>query len=153
MVNCKRHTTLYNPPSPTTCRQSGKKDTSSCVYGTLTVIELKYFRKYPVFAVPKFYLLKKQNKAGTAVTHPWGCVSAIPCDVSRWRIGLLSPIPSLVLCACVRGIPPPSDENPKVVCGSILTVGGNIVLGRRAIEPRRGFWGIPAGVTSSDAAL
>ncbi|CAM9139923.1 unnamed protein product [Ascophyllum nodosum] len=36
-------------------------------------------------------------------------------------------------------------ENPKVVCGSVLTVGGNIVLGRRAIEPRRGFWGIPAG--------
>lgn len=51
-----------------------------------------------------------------------------------------------------------TDENPRVVCGSVLTLkgGGNnegdshgkndlIVLGRRTIEPRRGFWGIPAG--------
>lgn len=50
------------------------------------------------------------------------------------------------------------DENPKVVCGSVLTVKGEdgdgpsngastdlIVLGRRNIRPRRGFWGIPAG--------
>lgn len=56
-----------------------------------------------------------------------------------------------------------SDENPKVVCGSVLTIEGGgggggggdgvaaraedlFVLGRRTIHPRRGFWGIPAGV-------
>ncbi|CAN0456339.1 unnamed protein product, partial [Hapterophycus canaliculatus] len=61
-----------------------------------------------------------------------------------------------------------ADENPKVVCGSVLTVkstekrsatGGLVdggmagvggedlyVLGRRTIQPRRGFWGIPAGL-------
>lgn len=61
-----------------------------------------------------------------------------------------------------------ADENPKVVCGSVLTVkavgkgstagsridggiaGGDsddlYVLGRRTIHPRRGFWGIPAGL-------
>lgn len=51
------------------------------------------------------------------------------------------------------------DENPKVVCGSVLTVeaggGGDgalgsgerlFVLGRRTIHPRRGCWGIPAGL-------
>lgn len=68
-----------------------------------------------------------------------------------------------------------TDENPKVVCGSVLTakaersssspnqVGDDdddgagvatqdedvFVLGRRTIHPRRGFWGIPAGVRAS----
>ncbi|CAN0181220.1 unnamed protein product [Ectocarpus sp. 6 AP-2014] len=43
-------------------------------------------------------------------------------------------------------------ENPKVICGSVLTAKGGAdgkddfyVLGRRSIQPRRGFWGIPAG--------
>ena len=46
-----------------------------------------------------------------------------------------------------------TDENPKVVCGSVLTLNGEdgssdndfIVLGRRNIQPRQGYWGIPAG--------
>lgn len=60
-----------------------------------------------------------------------------------------------------------TDENPKVVCGSVLMakaerssspsqVGDDgvsvatqdedmFVLGRRTIHPRQGFWGIPAG--------
>jgi ADP-ribose pyrophosphatase YjhB (NUDIX family) len=35
--------------------------------------------------------------------------------------------------------------NPKVVVGSVCTLGGRLLLCRRAIEPRRGFWTIPAG--------
>jgi len=36
-------------------------------------------------------------------------------------------------------------ENPKIVVGSVVRHGDKILLCRRAIEPRRGFWTIPAG--------
>ena len=36
-------------------------------------------------------------------------------------------------------------QNPKVVVGSVVTVGERILLCRRAIEPRRGLWTLPAG--------
>ena len=36
-------------------------------------------------------------------------------------------------------------ENPKVVVGSIVAAGDRVLLCRRAIEPRSGFWTIPAG--------
>jgi len=36
-------------------------------------------------------------------------------------------------------------ENPKIVVGSVVSEGGRILLCRRAIEPRRGFWTLPAG--------
>jgi ADP-ribose pyrophosphatase YjhB (NUDIX family) len=36
-------------------------------------------------------------------------------------------------------------ENPKVVVGSVARLGERILLCRRAIEPRRGFWTLPAG--------
>ncbi|MCW5752166.1 MAG: NUDIX hydrolase [Alphaproteobacteria bacterium] len=35
--------------------------------------------------------------------------------------------------------------NPKVVVGAVCVWEGRILLCRRAIEPRRGFWTIPAG--------
>ncbi|TVQ36860.1 MAG: NUDIX hydrolase [Geminicoccaceae bacterium] len=35
--------------------------------------------------------------------------------------------------------------NPKVVVGAVCAHGDRILLCRRAIEPRRGFWTIPAG--------
>lgn len=35
--------------------------------------------------------------------------------------------------------------NPKIVVGAVITQGDRILLCRRAIEPRRGFWTIPAG--------
>jgi ADP-ribose pyrophosphatase YjhB (NUDIX family) len=35
--------------------------------------------------------------------------------------------------------------NPKIVVGSVVSHEGRILLCRRAIEPRRGFWTIPAG--------
>lgn len=36
-------------------------------------------------------------------------------------------------------------ENPKLVVGSVVAVDGRVLLCRRAIEPRRGFWTLPAG--------
>jgi ADP-ribose pyrophosphatase YjhB (NUDIX family) len=35
--------------------------------------------------------------------------------------------------------------NPKVIVGSVCTLGDRLLLCRRAIEPRSGFWTIPAG--------
>lgn len=35
--------------------------------------------------------------------------------------------------------------NPKIVTGSIVVKDGLILLCRRAIEPRKGFWTLPAG--------
>jgi len=36
-------------------------------------------------------------------------------------------------------------ENPKIVVGSVATWQDRILLCRRAINPRRGFWTLPAG--------
>lgn len=35
--------------------------------------------------------------------------------------------------------------NPKIVVGSVVTFEDKILLCRRAIDPRRGFWTLPAG--------
>ncbi|ANK83301.1 NUDIX hydrolase [Minwuia thermotolerans] len=35
--------------------------------------------------------------------------------------------------------------NPKIVVGAVCRHGDKVLLCRRAIEPRRGFWTIPAG--------
>ncbi len=36
-------------------------------------------------------------------------------------------------------------DNPKVIVGSVVLAGDAVLLCRRAIEPRRGFWTLPAG--------
>ncbi|MDE2516309.1 MAG: NUDIX hydrolase [Rhodospirillales bacterium] len=36
-------------------------------------------------------------------------------------------------------------ENPKVIVGAVVADAGRVLLCRRAIEPRRGFWTLPAG--------
>jgi ADP-ribose pyrophosphatase YjhB (NUDIX family) len=36
-------------------------------------------------------------------------------------------------------------ENPKVVVGSVVVADGRVMMCRRAIEPRLGFWTLPAG--------
>jgi ADP-ribose pyrophosphatase YjhB (NUDIX family) len=36
-------------------------------------------------------------------------------------------------------------ENPKIVVGSVVADHGRVLLCRRAIEPRRGYWTLPAG--------
>lgn len=36
-------------------------------------------------------------------------------------------------------------QNPKVVTGAVVATDGQVLLCRRSIEPRRGFWTLPAG--------
>ncbi len=36
-------------------------------------------------------------------------------------------------------------QNPKIVAGSVVIKDGKILLCKRAIEPRKGFWTLPAG--------
>lgn len=36
-------------------------------------------------------------------------------------------------------------ENPKVVVGSVVVSGDRVLMCRRAIQPRQGFWTLPAG--------
>ena len=36
-------------------------------------------------------------------------------------------------------------QNPKVVAGAVVALDGRVLLCRRAIEPRLGFWTFPAG--------
>jgi len=38
-----------------------------------------------------------------------------------------------------------SYDNPKIVVGSVVTWDGRVLLCRRAIQPRKGFWTLPAG--------
>ena len=41
-------------------------------------------------------------------------------------------------------------ENPKVVVGSVATLDGKILLCKREIGPRRGYWTLPAGFLELD---
>jgi ADP-ribose pyrophosphatase YjhB (NUDIX family) len=36
-------------------------------------------------------------------------------------------------------------QNPKIVAGAVIAHGGRVLLCKRAIEPRRGYWTLPAG--------
>ena len=36
-------------------------------------------------------------------------------------------------------------DNPRIVVGAVVTQDDKVLLCRRAIEPRRGFWTVPAG--------
>jgi ADP-ribose pyrophosphatase YjhB (NUDIX family) len=49
-------------------------------------------------------------------------------------------------------------DNPKIVVGSVVSHDGRILLCRRAIDPRSGFWTLPAGYlelneTTQDGAV
>jgi ADP-ribose pyrophosphatase YjhB (NUDIX family) len=44
-------------------------------------------------------------------------------------------------------------QNPKVVVGSVPSWNGRILICRRGIEPRLGFWTIPAGFMENDETL
>ena len=51
-----------------------------------------------------------------------------------------------------------SYVNPKILVGSVVSYEGRILLCKRAIEPRRGYWTLPAGFlelgeTPEDGAL
>lgn len=44
-------------------------------------------------------------------------------------------------------------ENPKIVVGCVPVLGDQILICRRAIEPRLGFWTIPAGFMENGETL
>ena len=44
-------------------------------------------------------------------------------------------------------------ENPRIVVGCVVEYEGLILLCRRAIEPRRGFWTVPAGFMENGETL
>ncbi|MGH8280265.1 MAG: NUDIX hydrolase [Gammaproteobacteria bacterium] len=44
-------------------------------------------------------------------------------------------------------------QNPRVVVGSIPVRGERVLLCRRAIEPRRGLWTLPAGFLENDETV
>ena len=44
-------------------------------------------------------------------------------------------------------------QNPKVVVGSVVVHDGKILMCRRAIEPRLGFWTLPAGYLELNETL
>lgn len=44
-------------------------------------------------------------------------------------------------------------QNPKVVTGCLVVDGDKVLLCRRAIEPRRGFWTSPAGFLENGETL
>ena len=63
---------------------------------------------------------------------PGPCVRRIPAGDSRERL-------VCVECGFIN------YENPKIVVGSVATWGARILMCKRAIEPRRGYWTLPAG--------
>lgn len=44
-------------------------------------------------------------------------------------------------------------QNPRIIAGCVPEWEGKILLCRRAIEPRRGFWTVPAGFMENGEAL
>jgi ADP-ribose pyrophosphatase YjhB (NUDIX family) len=44
-------------------------------------------------------------------------------------------------------------ENPRVIAGCVIEVEGKILLCKRAIEPRLGFWTIPAGFLENGESI
>lgn len=44
-------------------------------------------------------------------------------------------------------------QNPLIIAGCVPEFEGRILLCRRAIEPRRGYWTIPAGFMENDETL
>lgn len=41
-------------------------------------------------------------------------------------------------------------QNPKIICGSLAVWENKVLLCRRAIEPRHGYWTLPAGFMEND---
>ncbi|MCY0151372.1 NUDIX hydrolase [Hoeflea alexandrii] len=40
-------------------------------------------------------------------------------------------------------------QNPRIVVGSVVRHEGKVLLCRRAIEPRRGFWTVPSRLSGA----
>ncbi|MEE4465682.1 NUDIX hydrolase, partial [Azotobacter chroococcum] len=44
-------------------------------------------------------------------------------------------------------------QNPRIVAGCLPLWDGQVLLCRRAIEPRRGFWTLPGGFMENDETM
>ena len=44
-------------------------------------------------------------------------------------------------------------QNPRIIAGCVIDVDGRILLCKRAIEPRRGYWTVPAGFMENGEAV
>ena len=44
-------------------------------------------------------------------------------------------------------------QNPRIIAGCLPVWGDQVLLGRRAIEPRRGYWTLPAGFMENGETL
>lgn len=44
-------------------------------------------------------------------------------------------------------------ENPKMIVGCLIEQDGRILMARRGIEPRKGFWNLPAGFLENDETV
>lgn len=75
------------------------------------------------------------------------------CNKCGARVALRTPegdhLPRYVCAACGTI----HYENPRLVVGCVPEHAGRILLCRRAIEPRRGYWTIPAGFMENDETL
>lgn len=78
-------------------------------------------------------------------THPESFVRQVPEGDNRSRL----------VCSDCGFV---SYENPKIVVGVVARWEGRVLMCRRAINPRKGFWTLPAGYlelgeTTADGAL
>ncbi|MGI9346347.1 MAG: NUDIX hydrolase [Gammaproteobacteria bacterium] len=44
-------------------------------------------------------------------------------------------------------------QNPKIIAGTLTTQGNEVLLCKRSIEPRKGFWTLPAGFMENSETL
>lgn len=44
-------------------------------------------------------------------------------------------------------------QNPRIIAGAIPVYGDKVLLCKRAIDPRRGFWTLPAGFMENDETI
>lgn len=67
------------------------------------------------------------------------------CSVCGQPVALKVPegdhLPRYVCTACTTI----HYENPRIIAGCVIDVDGKILMCKRAIEPRHGFWTVPAG--------
>jgi ADP-ribose pyrophosphatase YjhB (NUDIX family) len=76
--------------------------------------------------------MSEKTTAAPAPTRPTNFVSAVPDGDNRTR----------QVCADCGFI---NYENPKIVVGAVCHWGDRILMCRRAINPRKGHWTLPAG--------
>ena len=106
------------------------------------------------------YLMRETMERELGAAQNGHSLATMQADSARPDLNQLSQSPTILPCLasaslCRRVITASRDvcntcgyiaySNPKVVVGSVVVDAGRVLLCRRAIEPRRGFWTLPAG--------